>query len=150
MSKPYVRTATADDAAELAISMRDDDLRELAIGGSPGPYEALLRGIVNSDEAYTLIGKHGEVAAMGGVVGLSPVIGSPWMLGADTIEDIAIPFLRLSRAHLHAAHTRYPHLYNQVWEGNVTHIRWLKWLGFTVSEAPKDRPHFLPFWRTNV
>lgn len=150
MSNLIVRPATVDDCAELALTMRQADRTELALGGSRGPYDALMRGFVMSEAPNAVEAPDGSVVALGGVVRLTPGMGSPWMLGADALEDIKWPFLRECKARLMELHSAYPSLYNEVWEGNTLHIRWLKWLGFTVSEVPAHRPHFLPFWKTHV
>lgn len=150
MSEPYVRPATAEDCAELAVTMRQADLTELALGGCRSPYDALMRGLVCSDDPMTIVGTEGEVVAIFGVVPLAPSTGSPWMLASDSLEDIKRPFIRECRPHLMAMHKRFPLLVNQVWEGNTVHIRWLRWLGFTVSPTDTLKPNFLPFWRLNV
>ena len=150
MSKLYTRDATPEDCAELAINLRQADLTELALAGSPGPYDSLMRGVAYSESPQAVIGPNGDVVAMGGVVRLTPQVGSPWMLGSESLVGIKWAFLRECRGRLQQLHGQYPALYNQVWEGNHVHIRWLKWLGFTVGEAPLDRPNFLPFWKNNV
>jgi hypothetical protein len=146
LGKPYTRTATVDDCAELALTMREADRIELAMGGSSGPYASLVRGVATSENPLAVINPQGEVVAILGVVPMGDLMGSPWMLAADGLEAIKWPFLRECRAHLAEMHNRYPFLHNHVWEGNTTHIRWLKWLGFTVGDVPA-RPHFLPFWK---
>lgn len=149
MSKPYMRPSTVEDCAELALTMRQADLTEIALSGSPGPYDSLMRGVVASDDPTTVIGADGTVVAMLGVVRMGPSLGSPWMLASDGLEDIKWPFLRECRKWLAGALKRYQSLHHHVWEGNALHIRWLQWLGFTVSPVPLDRPHFLPFWKSN-
>lgn len=150
MSDLITRPATVDDCAELALTMRRADQVEIALGGSSSPYAALMQGFAYSDAPVAVIGPQGEVAAMGGVVAITPFLGSPWMLAADSLEDLKWPFLRECKRRLQSLHGQFPALYNQVWEGNTVHIRWLQWLGFTVSETPLDRPNFLPFWKNNV
>lgn len=147
MSKPYARPAQVDDCAELAANLRQADLTELSLGHSPTPYDALMRGFAFSDEPISVIDSQGAVVAMMGVVPLGPGVGGPWMLASDGLEKIKWPFLRECKARLLEIHKRYPFLHNQVWQGNTVHIRWLKWLGFTVSPVPVDRPLFLPFWK---
>lgn len=146
LGKPHTRLASVDDCAELALTLREADRIELAMGGSSGAYEALVRGVAMSEDPQAIINPQGEVVGIVGVVPMGPFSGSPWMLAADGLEDIKWRFLRECRTQLNALHDRYPFLHNHVWEGNTTHIRWLKWLGFTVGTAT-SRPHFLPFWR---
>lgn len=150
MSKLTLRPATPDDCAELALTMREADRKEIALAGSPSPYDSLMRGIVRSEEATAVMGPHGDVVAIGGCVQLAPALGCPWLLASDGLLEIKRDFLRDCRPQLLRLHGAYPTLYNEVWEGNTVHIRWLRWLGFTVSETHGSRPHFLPFWKSNV
>ena len=149
MSRLNLRAATPEDCAELALTMRQADRTELLVGGSPSPYDSLMRGIVRSDEAVTIVGASGEVLAIGGCVQLAPRMGCPWLLASDGLMAAKRDFLRDCRPQLQRLNAAYPTLYNEVWEGNTVHIRWLQWLGFTVADQPGARPHFLPFWRTN-
>lgn len=148
LDKPYTRPATVDDCAELALTMRTADRIEIAMAGSAGPYESLVRGVATSEAPQAIVNPQGEVVALLGVVPMGNLYGSPWMLASDGLEEIKWPFLRECRNRLAEIHSRYPFLHNHVWEGNTTHIRWLKWLGFTVGESGA-RPHFLPFWKQN-
>ena len=145
-----VRPSQVEDCAELALTLRDADLKEIALAGASSPYEALMRGYVNSEDPQTIMAPDGSVAAMWGVVRLSPGLGSPWMLGSDSLEKHKWQFLREGKEHVAKLHADFPYLYNEVWEGNTLHIRWLKWMGFTVSEAPAHRPRFLPFWKSTT
>lgn len=150
MSSLNIRPATVDDCAELSLNLRQADLTEIALGGSTGPYDALMRGLVSSEDAVVILGPLGDVVAMGGVVRITPTLGSPWLLGSEGLVLLKWPFLKECRSQLLALHQKYPLLHNQVWEGNRVHIRWLKWLGFTVGDHSTTRPHFLPFWKNNV
>ena len=150
MSKLTLRPSVIEDAAELALTMRQADRTEIALAGSPSPYDSLMRGIVNSSAPTTIVGPEGDVVAMGGCVQLAPLVGCPWLLASDGLMGIKRDFLRDCRPELLRLHGSFPTLYNEVWEGNAVHIRWLRWLGFTVADQPGTRPHFLPFWRTHV
>lgn len=149
MSNLILRPATPDDCAELALTMRQADRTEIALGGASSAYDALMRGVVNSATPQALVNAVGEVIGIGGVVQLAPDLGSPWLLASDGLVAVKWPFLRECRGRLMEVHAAFPRLYNTVWEGNHVHIRWLKWLGFTVGEASSHRPHFLPFWKNN-
>lgn len=150
MSKLTLRPSIHEDAAELALSMRQADRTEIALAGSSGPYDSLMRGIVNSVNPTTILGPQGAVVAIGGCVQLAPQLGCPWLLASDGLLEIKRDFLRDCKPELIKLHGAFPTLYNEVWEGNTLHIRWLRWLGFNVADHHGTRPHFLPFWRTNV
>lgn len=149
MSKPFARASVPGDVAELAVTMREADRRELAVGGVALPFDALQRGFTYSTHPQTIVGTDGSPVAMYGVVPLGHRVGSPWMLGSDGLEEISVPFLRASQGVVADMLRDFDYLHNEVWEGNTLHIRWLKWLGFTVLDRPASRPYFLPFWRTN-
>ena len=88
LDKPHTRTATIDDCAELALTMREADRIELAMGGASSPYGSLVRGVATSEDAQAIVNQRGEVVAILGLVPMGPRMASPWMLAADGLEDI--------------------------------------------------------------
>ena len=96
-------------------------------------------------EALTLSLKHcsynravlldGHVVAMFGVGGEKGKVGVPWMLASPLLTKIRKPFLRESKEFLEEMSKDYPVLNNVAWTKNKEHIRWLKWLGFTMLPA---------------
>lgn len=83
----------------------------------------------------TMIGRKGNIMGMYGVVPCSPKVGRIWMLGHKSMtsdyKDVR-DFLRHSPMELQKFHCNYPLLYNYVDARNETHIKWIKWMGFSI------------------
>lgn len=126
--------ATMTHVAELAPRMRAADVEEVAVFGHT-PLEALTRSVKVSRDAYAGL-VNGRVICMFGVS--SPTLmsdeGSPWLLGSDEIVRHAKVFLRLNRLYIAGIRRQYRVLHNFVGARNVAAIRWLGWLGFSISE----------------
>ena len=77
--------------------------------------------------------------------------GVPWLIGTDTLEAHAIPFLRNCCYHLNEMKDGYDYLSNDVYAENKTSVRWLRWMGFKFGEARPFGPFLQPFhhftWR---
>lgn len=62
--------------------------------------------------------------------------GSPWLLASNLINEVSREFLKRNKAVLTEMSSEYGFLFNYAWSKNVTHLRWLKWLGFTIDYRP--------------
>ena len=126
---PFVRTAVYRDALTIARRLRPEDLLDLH--GEP-PVTAMTGGFELSREPLTVVFR-GRPVAMFGVVPWEDGsgVGNVWLLGTPAIEEIKTPFLRQSRDWLDHISRGFTGLRNQVHEGNVLHIKWLRWLEFT-------------------
>ena len=79
--------------------------------------------------------------------------GSIWMLGTDDITDLVpISFLRCCKRFLPTFLSPYEMVFNLVDHRNTVHIKWLKWMGFSiireVSYSPSNNK-FYEFARLN-
>lgn len=90
-----------------------------------------------------------RIVAMFGVRDMERGQGAVWLLGTDELEDVAMPFLRLSKSWLlRLAAGGFHWLGNVVDIRNEVHIRYLKWLRFTFDPEPvKAGPFGMPFLR---
>lgn len=131
LSKAFIRPATLKDIKELARTMRPEDRAEIRLSSGATPLVALTKGFVLSSSCSAVV-RDGKVMAVFGVVGIAGVSGSPWMLGAPGIEQCK-SLLRECRKLLQGYLADYSYLSNACWAGNLVHIRWIKWLGFTFS-----------------
>jgi len=61
-------------------------------------------------------------------------VGAPWLLGTDAVERNYVAFLRGSVEWRDQLLRDYSTLRNFVDERNRVSIRWLRWLGFTISD----------------
>lgn len=62
--------------------------------------------------------------------------GCPWMLASDLLNEVTVEFLRRNKEVLSGMSAGYDFLFNYAWSKNTTHLRWLKWLGFTIDSSP--------------
>lgn len=87
-----------------------------------------------------------------GLFGLSApaalgMVGVPWLLGTDGLEEIKVSFIKESRRYLDYMLTLYPILANYVDARNGPAIKFLKAAGFTLADHPKPMgPYHLPFY----
>ena len=61
-----------------------------------------------------------------------PRVGYVWMLGTNEIKDIRSQFLRKCKEQLIQQEEPYEVLTNFVDKRNKVHIKWLRWMGFTI------------------
>jgi len=138
--------ATTDHGILLNVSLCEADREELAVSQAQ-PLGAVMRGIFDSVAPVTILDKHGNIAAIAGVVHVSDVLGAPWMLSTDATKTEPLTFVRQAREWVDQQLTTYERLAHRVYRYNHDHIRLLKLLGFKVGE-PKNHSHlFLPFER---
>ena len=131
--KAVIRQATYEDCLALAPVLRQEDKDEVWASGKHLPEEALIR-CLRSTPQTKVAEIDGEIICMFGVSPAKDMrIGIPWMLGSDGIKKVSKEFLRRNQEALAEISTGYTSLINYVWSKNTTHIRWLKWMGFTIE-----------------
>lgn len=130
-----IRRSVDDDIVEIAPRMRQQDVDELWAAGRHGPVDALVTSLSMSDFAFTgLI--DGRPEFMFGLAIVSHVTGhgSPWFLGTDEILKHRRDFLRASVEWRDMFLARAPDLRNYVDDRNELSKRWLRWLGFELTD----------------
>lgn len=128
-------TALPDHVASIADRMRQADRDEIAAGSGKTPGEALSFSLDKSTLARTaLIDGVPEVMFGVGDLNVLAGVGAPWLLGTDAVERHYVAFLRGSIDWRDQLLARYSVLRNVVDVRNRASLRWLQWLGFTLSE----------------
>jgi len=122
--------STFRDCQKMAPSMRHIDLKEVKASSGLDPYQALITSI-NLDGVSDTIRVNDEIVAMCGVVD-GGNIGVPWMLGTCNLRRNAKSLLPLSKKWLKEHGDKYDLLFNYVSSDNLSSIRWLKYLGFSL------------------
>jgi Type II secretory pathway, pullulanase PulA and related glycosidases len=119
----------------IAKRMRQADRDEVLASSGKTPLEALRYSMRKSAFSWAVL-VNGRPEVMFGVCNMSVLTdtGIPWLLGTDAIDRHYVAFLRQSAGCLAQLSARYPILRNFVDDRNVVSIRWLRWLGFTISE----------------
>lgn len=130
-----IRPTTPDDIAALASNLRDLDWQEMQAYGRKEPLAPLMSSFRQSLMCWSGLAG-GELAC---VIGVSPIsmlggIGSPWMMGTPVLDRNSRVLMRMAPAYIGQMLAVFPHLINFVHAKNHTSVRWLKRLGFQLSE----------------
>jgi hypothetical protein len=127
-----VRRATPEDAVDLAQRLREADLKEIHAAGRSSPEESLLTGVNSPDPCYVAVDEEDRPQIIFGTVP-SPdhFLGFVWMMATDAIKDNWVQILRETKPWIDRIRGHYNVLANAVHADNKTHIRWLRWAGFT-------------------
>ena len=135
MAEILIRATEPGDAELLAAGMRECDIAEVRACGHT-PLEAARRSVATSLLRWSAFAD-GELACIIGCAPISLVsgIGSPWMLGTPVLDANSRVLVRLTPRYIGAMLEVFPHLVNHVHAENTTSVRWLRRLGFTLSEA---------------
>jgi len=135
IGKFHWRKSILSDVTTVAANMRQEDKEEVLAYSGSSPQEALFYCFFASKPCMTMVGRKGNIMGMYGVVPCSPKVGRIWMLGHKSMttdyKDVRA-FLRYSPIELQKFHCNYPLLYNYVDARNETHIKWIKWMGFSI------------------
>lgn len=89
-----------------------------------------------------------DILGMGGdEPSLVPGLGIIWFVGTNAIDNHKAEFLRDSRHYIDELFTRYDVIGNLIDARNITHQRWLRWLGFSfLRKEAKWGAHSVPFY----
>ena len=140
-SKISVRSATYDDCLSLAPNLRQEDKDEVWASHGMLPEEALIYSFLSCPKTFVAV-INDEILCM---FGCSPKategMGMPWLLGSDDIKVFSREFLSASKAIFARTIVPYHFLSNQVWSKNTVHIKWLKWMGFTIETTELISPN---------
>lgn len=126
----------------IARRMRQADRDEVFAASGRSPASALVYSLRKSSHAWTaMIDGVPEVMFGVGEINVLAGVGAPWLLGTDAVERRYVAFLRLSVGFRDQLLRRYPTMRNFVGVRNRASIRWLRWLGFTLSDPVEFRGH---------
>ena len=122
----------------IADNIREPDRDELWAIGYLSPFNALMRSWAVSDKSWTAL-FDGMPACMFGVSMGSAITdtGRPWLIGSRLIDRYPLSFLKGCKPHMDEVRKQYMYLENYVDVRNIRAIKWLKWMGFSVSDRPE-------------
>lgn len=134
--------------AELSVTMREEDQKEIWHLARLSPEEALRRSYEGSQYIRTVILDDRVVA----IFGCSQVgeVGIPWMLASPLLLKIRKTFLRRCRGYLDEMSEGCSSLANMAWSKNTVHLQWLQWLGFEMGQGVPMGPDgeiYIPFFK---
>lgn len=147
MAKIAVIPAQPTHVQRVAAAMRDADRREVWASSRATPMEALTRSLMGSCRAWTGFVDCEPVCLFGvGPIDLLSGEGAVWLLGADAMERNGMAFACRNRAMLPELFgDLFQVLTNRVDARNLVSLRWLRWLGATITPAEPFGPFRLPF-----
>lgn len=125
-----IRDTTIEDLMFFYNNVRPLDKVEFSLMSGIRLADARLLSL---GDTQVLVDEDDRVYALGGIEG-----NFIWLLCTTLVEEHPITFLKACRAYFKSwIGDRV--LTNFVWENNVLHIRWLKWLGavFTPEQPIK-------------
>jgi hypothetical protein len=132
------------------IDLREGDRREIAALGvtMPEAFDLSMSRALWAD-AYLI---DGEVAALVGLSTNSLLggTGSPWLFTGRPVDRHRKNFLRLTRAGVARMRAECPMLVNYVHADYREAIRWLQWLGFTITPPQPFGSLGAPFCRASI
>lgn len=136
MADVLIRSTEPEDVELLAANLRQADLAECYAYGHTDQLPGLRQSAACSVLCWSGF-VDGELAA---IIGVTPVsvmggIGSPWMMGTPVLDRHSRILVRRTPDYIGRMLTAFPHLVNHVHAKNVTSVRWLRRLGFTLHEA---------------
>jgi len=128
--------AKATHVRRVAKLMRRADRDEVFAASGYSPVQSLAFSLRKSSAAWCVL-VDGRPEILFGVADLNVLAGvaAPWLLGTDAVTAHRRAFLRGSVAWRGKLLIRYEVLRNLVDDRNAISKRWLKWLGFTLSDA---------------
>ncbi len=135
---PYAVSGLPEHVEDVAGRLREADRLEVYAATGRDPDEALRDAWKNSLHRWSIIWM-GEIIGLFGLSSLSLMgsTGVPWLLGTDRMREIKLTFVKQSVHFVSAMLEIYPVLMNWVDARNTLSIRWLKWLGFRMDNAPQ-------------
>lgn len=145
----HIEQAHIDHIPDITKMVRLADREEIWASSMQSPERVMQRGLVISDFALTGFVDETPVLMWGVVIqSFIGSVGTPWMVGTEHLDKVAIPFLRRCRAPVMALFENYDKLQNHVDARNVKAIQWLKWLGFKFEAEPRPYGYLsLPFYK---
>ena len=134
MSVKFVKP-NSDLVRYVADNMRQADRIEIAASHGYTPHEALVKGVARSKLCAVALINDEPCAVFGLVVeNIVTGFGVPWLLGTDLIFKHKREFVEHTKIGVDEMIDVCPRLENWVHCENVKSIRWLKSMGFTMSD----------------
>ena len=134
----------APEHAKIALYLRQEDKNEIKALSRLSPEIGVAYSIASSQKGYAAY-YDGTLTAIFGISN-----GLIWLVGTDAITKHPITFFRTSKQIFHELTKGHNYLHNYVDARNKLHLRWLKWIGFSIEKAvnlgAEGRPFHHVFW----
>jgi hypothetical protein len=142
-----IRPATDADASFMAPRLRPEDAREISTASGMDCKSILSLSVASARESYSIRltdetgGIDREPSVLFGIADDTgrPGFGVMWLVATPRVQRAPFSVLREAAHWLDAWCQRYPQgIHNIVDTRNATHIRWMRGLGFRVSDQTID------------
>lgn len=137
-----IRDAAFADVEYVASRIREADRLEVEAFSGGTIHEALMRGFRESEVVLTAT-IDDEPCCMFGFSAASMLsdTGVPWLLGTELVRALPVQFLRESKRVVDFIWSsgRYTVLENWIDAENAVSMKWLPWLGFTITDQAIER-----------
>lgn len=147
-----IRPASREEAIWFSSRLRPEDRSEIEAASGQGPETILPLSFDVSDECYTIrIDPHGDPISIYGMVPdrRQEGVGVIWLLATPEVRRASLALLREVPYWLNAWALKYPNgIHNIVDSRNQLHVRWLKLMGFTITNeiTMYHHGHRVPFY----
>ena len=124
-----------EDVSLLYRRLRNEDLEEIITNHDTDVRRVLLSGVQNSTEAWTFLWD-GVPESIGGIIRQEDGSGIIWQLGSVEVKRHSRRFLVKAREIVRKWRRQYPVIHNFVGVKSTGAHRFLRWLGFVITDAP--------------
>lgn len=149
MARVTFRPPEAADVSRLVATMRETDRDELIAASGADLEKTLAHAVALSTHAWAADYK-GELLSLFGFApyGVLSDTAAPWCIATPALSEVPGMLVRSAARYFADVRQLYPRLVNFVDARNTPSIRWLKAMGFTLSdEAIPFGQAGLPFYR---
>lgn len=141
-----LRRAAPNDAHTVLRDLRMDDWEEWELSIQGGVPANLENSILVSDECYTIADtRTGAAHIIFGVASQASGPPTTWLLGTNSVEQDAAWLLLECRPFYLEFFSWWPHTVCYSAPHNVTHHKWLLWMGYRLAKVTPWGDAGLPF-----
>ncbi len=125
-----------DESVEwVALHMRESDTREVFSATGLPNLDVLQYSVQQPGETLVAWDDEEPIALFGvSAPSLLSTTGSPWMLGTDRLKKYRRELMKFGKLYVKEWSQRYDTLMNFVHAENVTSVRWLRRIGFSIHD----------------
>lgn len=124
-----IRPVQEADVSHIVSHLGEDSVKAIELCGVNDMF-SLLVGLTHHSFSCRTVVLNGNPIAAFGVVGLEDGTGSAWLMAVSDLPVLPIGLIKKNRRYITAMLKQFGRLSTVVWEGNPSHIRWVKFLGF--------------------
>ncbi|SME88483.1 hypothetical protein [Desulfovibrio gilichinskyi] len=134
-SKLALGVPTVQDIEFVAENIRQSDRQDISgLWPDMAIFEVIMRDVEKSKLVYGLYLEDVPYAVFGVVPAAVSGVGTPWVVGAKSVDRNALPFVRASLPLIEMLQKFFPVFDTFVCTQNSKSIHWHKWCGFKFND----------------